>query len=168
MRKMITIAAMGVAFTAGTALGHVQNQRNAFRVLLDGYQEVGPPAGPISTTGTGSLVLHIAADGNSLGYALRYDDLVGEVLQAHIHFGRPAINGGIMVFLCTNLGNGPVGTPACPGPNSGEVSGTLNAANVIGPAGQGIAPGEFSEVVDALRSRSAYGNVHSNVYPGGE
>jgi len=168
MRKVITIAAIGVALVAGTALGHGRSQRNAFRVLLDGYQEVTPPSGPISTTGSGALTLHVAPDGNSLGYALRYDDLVGDVLQAHIHFGRPAINGGIMVFLCTNLGNGPAGTPTCPGPKSGEVSGTLDAADVVGPAGQGIAAGEFSEVVDALRNRSAYGNVHSSLYPGGE
>jgi len=164
MRKVITIAAIGVALVAGTALGQVQNQRNGFRVLLDGYQVVVP----VSTTGTGALTVDVAPDGLSLGYALRYDDLVGNVLQAHIHFGRPAINGGIMVFLCTNLGNGPAGTPTCPGPNSGEVSGTLTAADVIGPSGQGIAAGEFSEVVDTLRTRSAYGNVHSSVYPGGE
>jgi hypothetical protein len=88
-------------------------------------------------------------------------------LQAHIHFGRPAINGGVMVFLCSNIGS-PVPTPACPGPNSGEVSGTLDADDVIGPSGQGIGVGEFSEVVDALRSRSAYGNVHTTLYPGGE
>ena len=72
-----------------------------------------------------------------------------------------------MVFLCSNVGS-PVPTPACPGPNSGQVSGTLDADDVIGPSGQGIAAGEFAEVVRALRSGSGYGNVHSSVYPGGE
>ncbi len=163
MRKLITLAAIGVALAAGTALGQVENQRNHFRVLLDGNQEVVP----VSTSGNGSLELHVAADGNSLDYELRYDDLVGNILQAHVHFGRPAINGGIMVFLCSNIGS-PVPTPACPGPNSGQVSGTLDADDVIGPSGQGIAAGEFSEVVAALRSRSGYGNVHTSVYQGGE
>jgi hypothetical protein len=162
MRKVITIAALGVALAAGTATGHGNSERR-FRVRLDGFQEVVP----VSTTGRGSLVLHVAKDGQSLEYELRYDDLVSNVLQAHIHFGRPAINAGIMVFLCSNIGS-PVPTPACPGPNSGVVSGTLDADDVIGPSGQGIDAGEFADVVDALRNGSAYGNVHTSLYPGGE
>ena len=86
--------------------------------------------------------------------------------QAHVHFGRAAINGGIMVFFCSNVGGPPA--PACPGTTSGAVSGTVGPADVIGPAGQGIAPGEFAEVLEALRSGTAYGNVHSTVYPAGE
>jgi hypothetical protein len=77
------------------------------------------------------------------------------------------VNGGIMVFLCSNLGNGPVGTAACP--PSGSVSGTITAANVVGAASaQGIAAGEFAEVVKAIRHGVAYANVHSTLYPGGE
>jgi hypothetical protein len=164
MRRLVLAAAIGAAFVSGAAVAHSPNQRNAFRVVLDGYQEVLP----VSSTGSGVLAVHVARDGSSLGYALRYGDLVGNVQQAHIHFGRPAMNGGIMVFLCTNLGNGPTTTPGCPGPHDGEVSGTLDASDVVGPAGQGIAPGEFAEVVAALRNRAAYGNVHTDLYMGGE
>ncbi len=163
MYRIITVAAIGVALVAGTALGQEENQRNGFRVNLDGYQEVIP----VATTGAGRFELKVAPDGESLEYTLRYSGLVGNVLQAHIHFGRPAINGGIMVFLCSNVGS-PAPTPACPGPNSGEVSGTLDADDVIGPLGQGIAAGEFSDVVDVIRSSSGYVNVHTSVYPGGE
>jgi len=163
MLKSITIAAIGIGLAAGTALAQVENDRNGFRVVLDGYQEVVP----VSTTGTGVLEVHVALDGQSLDYALRYADLIGDVQQAHIHFGRPAINGGIMVFLCTNLGNSP-SAPPCPGPKSGQVSGTLDADDVIGPSGQGIAATEFSEMLGALRSLSTYVNVHSTLYPGGE
>jgi len=42
------------------------------------------------------------------------------------------------------------------------------AANVIGPAGQGIAPGEFSKVLEAIRSGVTYVNVHSVQFPPGE
>jgi hypothetical protein len=48
------------------------------------------------------------------------------------------------------------------------VSGTITSADVIGPAGQGIAPGEFDELVRALREGATYANVHTTLYPGGE
>ena len=35
--------------------------------------------------------------------------LEGDVQQAHVHFGKRAVNGGISFFLCSNLGNGPAG-----------------------------------------------------------
>jgi len=76
------------------------------------------------------------------------------------------VAGGISVFLCSNLGNGPAGTQACP--QSGTVTGTLRPVDVIGPDGQGIAPDEFAELVKALRAGVAYANVHSSVWPGGE
>jgi hypothetical protein len=164
MRMRILIIAIAVAFAAGTALAHGKNQRNTFRTPVDGYQEI--PT--LSTTGHGLLALHVAPDGSSIGYALRYDALVGDVLQAHIHLGRTAFNGGVMVFLCSNVG-GPPDTPPCPGPNSGQVSGTLDAADVIaGAATQGVAAGELDEVIAALRNGAAYVNVHTSVYPGGE
>jgi hypothetical protein len=48
------------------------------------------------------------------------------------------------------------------------VTGTLTPANVVGPTGQGIAAGEFAEVIRAIRKGSAYANVHSTKFPGGE
>lgn len=79
-----------------------------------------------------------------------------------------SLNGGISVFLCSNLGNGPAGTQACPNP-SGSVRGTITAANVIGPAGQeGIGAGEFDKLAQALRAGVAYVNVHTQQFPGGE
>jgi hypothetical protein len=39
---------------------------------------------------------------------------------------------------------------------------------VIGPAGQGIAAGEFAELLAAMRAGVTYVNVHSTLYPGGE
>ena len=39
---------------------------------------------------------------------------------------------------------------------------------MIGPAGQGIAAGEFAELVRAMLADVAYANVHSTTYPGGE
>ena len=135
-----------------------------FRAGMIGYQEV--PA--ISTLATGSFEAELV-DSNSLTYTLTYSGVEGgTVTQAHIHFGQRSVNGGISVWLCGSATNpGPAGTQVCP-PISGTVTGTITAANVVGPAAQGIAPGQFDELVRALRAGVAYANVHSSTFGGGE
>ena len=120
----------------------------------------------VSTTAVGSFDANLSSDGSSLHYVLSYSGLEGNVLQAHVHFGKTAINGGISFFLCSNLGNGPAGTQTCP--QSGTVEGDITAAQVIGPAAQGIEAGNLAEIVDAMRAGHAYANVHSTKWPGGE
>ena len=88
-------------------------------------------------------------------FKLRYSDLSSPVKFAHVHFGREGVNGGVIAFLC---GGG--GKPACPA--SGEVTGTIVPADVIGPAAQGIAAGEFDEFVRALKADAVYANVHTD------
>jgi hypothetical protein len=129
---------------------------------LTGYEE-NPD---VSTVAKGTLELRIDDNAQTIMYELSYSGLEGTVQQAHIHFGKRAINGGIAVFLCSNLPDPPAGTPACP--QSGEVGGVLEAADVIGPAGQGIEPGAFGELVAAIRAGHTYANVHSMKWPGGE
>jgi CHRD domain len=131
---------------------------------LSGYNET--PL-TISTTGGGSFTAKVANDGGSFAWTLSYEALEGSVLQAHIHFGAPATSGGISVFLCTNLGNGPAGTRLCPA-SPATISGTATAADVLGPTGQGIEAGAFGELLAAMRSGNAYANVHSSKWPGGE
>ena len=145
------------------SLVFAQSGSKNLRDTLTGYEEV--PA--ISTSAFGSFHARISNDESSIQYELNYSALEGAVRQAHIHFGQPGVNGGISVFLCTNLGNGPVGTQACPaGPAT--VSGTITAADVIGPADQGIAAGQFAELIAAIRAGRAYANVHSSLWPLGE
>ena len=91
------------------------------------------------------------------------------VTMAHIHIAQPGVSGGIMVWLCGSASNpGPTGTPACPEAPGGSISGELTPAQVVGPAGQGIAPGEFDEFARAVLNGVAYANVHSMQYGGGE
>jgi hypothetical protein len=121
----------------------------------------------ISTVASGDFGARLSDDGTTIAYELSYDGLEGTVLQAHIHFGKPGVNGGISLWLCQTATNpGPAGTPVCP--TSGTVSGELTAASVVGPAGQGIAAGEFAEILAAIRAGNAYANVHSSKFPGGE
>lgn len=128
----------------------------------------------VSSTASGRFEARIN-DNDTITYTLSYSGLEGDVLQAHIHFGQRGVNGGISVFLCTNLGNGPAGTQACP-PAPATITGTITAADVS-PAGlsatapaiaQGLGTGEFPELVRAIRAGKTYANVHSTKFPGGE
>src|SRR6266852_1827869 len=69
-------------------------------------------------------------------------------------------NTQVMVFFCTNLGNGPAGTPACPA-NGGTVTGTLTAASVVGPTAQNVSPGDFDADIAALNSNTSYANTET-------
>jgi hypothetical protein len=131
---------------------------------LSGYEEA-----PLtfSTTGNGEFHARISHDDTRIQYQLSYSDLEGNVTQAHIHLGAKGIAGGISVFLCSNLGNGPAGTQPCP-PAPATITGTLAAQDVIGPANQGITAGQFNELLSAIRAGVTYVNVHSTLYTGGE
>jgi hypothetical protein len=143
--------------------GSVQAQPgHLFQALLTGYEEV--PS--LSSPAGGRIRMWVASDSSSVAWELSYSGIPTAVTQAHIHFGAMAVNGGISVFLCTNLGNGPAGTQACPA--SGTLSGTFVAGDVIGPAAQGIAAGQYDELLAALRAGYTYANVHSTERPGGE
>ena len=147
-------------------LAQADGGKRSFDADLDGFEEI-PMA--LSTTGSGEFRVKISRDQTSFEYKLSYEDLEGDVRQAHIHFGSRGVNGGIAIWLCGTSSNpGPAGTPTCPGPRSGEVTGTVTAAEVVGPAGQGIDPGEFDEVLKAMREGATYANVHSTKYGSGE
>lgn len=134
-----------------------------FALKLTGFQET--PL-TLSSPASGEFEARIVDQDSQIDWELSYRGFPTNVLQAHIHFGARAITGGISIFLCTNLGNGPAGTQPCP--QMGTISGHIRAADVIGPAGQGIALGELAEIIAAIRAGVAYVNVHTTQFPGGE
>lgn len=156
-----------IVLTVTATFAFAQNFRS-LRANLRGFEE--PP--PISTTGNGKFTAQIN-NNQTIDWALSYSDLEGSVQQAHIHFGQRRVNGGITVFLCTNLGNGPAGTQACPPPPA-TITGTITAADVLTaihpPSGvnSGLGAGEFDELVRAIHAGATYANVHSTLWPGGE
>ena len=165
MRSLRVKLAVAVAIvgTVAIAAAAIAGDRPKLGTALRGYEET--PA--VSTEGHGSFQARISRSSDEIPFTLSYDALEGDVTQAHIHFGQKSVAGGIAVFLCSNLGNGPAGTPACPPPPA-TVTGTITPEDVIGPTSQGISGGEFDELVRALRSGVAYANVHSTTWPGGE
>lgn len=133
------------------------------RAQLAPHNEV--PA--LSTDGTGAFLGTFSVDRQELTFELSYADLEGAVAQAHLHLGQRDVNGGVSIFLCTNLGNGPPGTQPCP-PAPAMITGTVSAADVLGPGDQGIAAGEWDEVRRAIEEGVFYVNVHTDLFPGGE
>ena len=156
---------VGVIALAAAPLASAQNGAR-FGTNLEGLQEV--PV--VSTAGSGVFDAVINRDETAIDYTFSYENIQGTVTQAHIHVGRRDTNGGISVWLCASnppITTAPPGTPACGSP-SASFTGTITAANVVGPTGQLIAPGEFAELVRMIRAGAAYANVHSTLVPSGE
>jgi hypothetical protein len=165
-RLRLYIVSVGALLLAGGvgayafAGGGTNNQFKASKLV--GYEE-NPD---ISTAGTGSLEVSVNNAARTLTYTLRYSALEGDVQQAHIHFGKRAVNGGVVLFLCSNLDNAPAGTPTCP--QSGTVTRTVAASEILAPEMQGLEAGNFAELVAAMRAGRTYANVHSTKWPSGE
>ena len=156
MRKLLFLVAGGGLALAVVAPVVVGNSDQAFTASLNGYLET--PS--ISTTARGTFRAEI--QGNTIRYRLTFSDLGSDSLFAHIHFGRPDVAGGVAAFLC---GGGD--KPACP-LRGGTVTGVIDPTDVVGPSGQGIAPGEFAELIRAMRNGATYANVHSATFGSGE
>ena len=162
---IVLVAAIGATAVASSAAADEGgNTKKMLQVNLSGYAE-NPLA--LSTTGSGRFEALIDDGAQTITYTLTYSGLTGSVTQAHIHFGSASQVGGVSAFLCSNLGNGPAGTQACPAAG-GTITGTITPATIIGPAAQGIAAGEFNALVAAIRNGTAYVNVHSTKFPVGE
>jgi hypothetical protein len=165
MRRRTVLLAVGV-LAAGLLVASLAGATSGKRLKADnlsGYQE-NPD---ISTGASGSFTATLDDTAQTITYTLTYSGLEGTVTQAHVHFGKRAINGGIAFFLCgTTVAPGPAGTPTCPA--DGTVSRTVTAADILGPTDQGIEAMNYDELAAAMRNGSTYANVHSSLWPGGE
>lgn len=164
--EQLLLVALSLLIVSGV-VGAAEKEKTQLRARLDGIHETNPST--IITNGTGTLTATVNDD-SSITYTLSYKNLSTPVTQAHIHIGATKITGGISVFFCSNLSNGPAGTPACPNDatNSGTVTHTVTAADVVGPVGQGVPAGDMADVVRAIASGVTYANVHTTAHPAGE
>ena len=170
---LLLTAGLVPVLAASVAFADDDEGKSSFKATLTGYDEVVGSSstalgdsGSVSTGAQGTFRAKLTNDGTALDFTLTYSGMEGgTVTQAHPHFAQRHVGGGIFGFLC----GGP--KPACP-TQGGTVEGTWTAADVIGPAGQGVAAGSFAEFVRALRAGAVYINVHSNgatpSYPAGE
>jgi hypothetical protein len=184
LSETILVAAV-VAFTTG------YSHADEFSARLNGFNEIGSipttvtvtalgTAAPTSYTGavltdaTGTLRLKLNKD--HFDYTLTYTGpFTSDVQQAHIHFGKSRDSGGIVVWLCqTTAKPAPMAvaaiTPFCttnPNPTA-TVTGMITKANVLAVPGQNVPVGVFDAIADAITSNTAYVNIHTATFPGGE
>jgi hypothetical protein len=169
-----------VAFTASYA------GSEEFKARLTGFNEIGSiPSGAtyaqsytgaVLTDATGTLHLDLDKKKSSIAYTLTYTGpFTSDVQQAHIHFGKSRDSGGIVVWLCqTTAKPAPAQvlaiTPSCtttPNPTA-TVMGTITADNVLPLTGQNVTAKDFDAIEDAITSNTAYVNIHTANFPGGE
>jgi CHRD domain-containing protein len=172
------LAASVVVFSASYACAE------QFKARLLGFNEIGSiPSGAtyaqsytgaVLTDATGTLQLDL--DKKTIAYTLTYTGpFTSNVQQAHIHFGKSRDSGGIVVWLCqTTAKPAPASvaaiTPFCtttPSPTA-TVTGTIIAASVLALAGQNVTAGMFDAIANAITSNTAYVNIHTMNFPGGE
>ena len=129
----------------------------ALRAHLTGFQEVP------SLNSSGRARLRATMTSSQITFTLTYANLSAPPTMAHIHVGQPGVDGGVAAFLC---GGG--SKPACPTTTSGTVSGTIAAADVIGPTTQGFQAGDLASLERAIQAGVTYTNMHTSTFPNGE
>ncbi|VAW75492.1 hypothetical protein MNBD_GAMMA13-1554 [hydrothermal vent metagenome] len=145
---------IATAWTGGAVAGDTSNY---FKAKMSGADNI--PT--IYTPAYGTLKTEVDPYGEYIYFKLYYENFTTKVRQANIHFSQKFANGGANLFLC----GGP--KPACP-EYSGYVEGKLYAEDIIGPAAQGIEPGDIKSVIKAMKKGLTYGNVHTEQYKAGE
>jgi hypothetical protein len=166
MRKVVILGlavilgVLGVSAVALADRGHGKGNGKHFSARLNGWEEDPSQV----TTGTGSFRARVVSP-TRIDFTLRYRDLEDtNVVQAHIHIGSRHESGGISAWLC-----GGTTQPPCPPGPTATVNGTIEAADITGPANQGVEPGNFADLLRAMRKGETYANVHTSPRaPGGE
>jgi hypothetical protein len=148
-----------IAILAGSMLvaPAAYSQTERFSATLVGANEVPP----INTEGRADFNMTIQPSG--ITFSINFSGLSSPLAVAHTHFGVPNVNGGVMIFLC---GGG--GQPDCPATTSGTITGTITAANVVGPTAQGVAVGDLDTALEIVRDGLSYANMHTANFGSGE
>jgi hypothetical protein len=175
LKSISTAALTAAAFLLLGTQGRADDGNNVFSAKFSGFQEIGGlgagETGAIFSQGQGTLGLKIDRTNRLINFTLTYSNLSSDVQQSHIHFGKKHVAGGVMVYFCSNLS--PTLPPMTPTPQpcpaaGGTVTGTIYDINVIGPTTQNVMVHDFDALVAAIKSNTAYGNIHTVNFKAGE
>ena len=156
---LLFIVLFGTSYVAN---GQVQN----YWVSLSGPAE----APPNNSLGTGTGLVTIDVQANTMQVQTTFSGLTGNVTNAHIH-APTAVAGTGTAGVATAV-------PTFPGFPAGGTSGTYNKTFDMTltasynpayiTANGGTPASAFAALITAFNDGKAYLNIHSNVFPGGE
>jgi hypothetical protein len=155
LRKALALASAG----ALCALGFVSTGCDKGTDGMEVFESVLSPANevPVRSTAANGRAQYVT-DGTTVHYTIEVDDITN-VVAAHIHSAAAGVNGPIRVFFYGGGSPNPGG--AVTFTDKGIlVQGSFNASNVTGIS--------FADLLTQMRNGTAYTNVHTSQFPGGE
>jgi len=159
LKRFLSVAAV----IAGSALS-----ANASAALLSWYGTLGPE-GP-GASGTGSALVTFDSISHDLTFDITFSGLSAPTTVAHIHCCTALPGAGtaaVAVDTPTLLGF-PAGVTAGSYLNSFDLDDPLNFVPAFVTANGGTAAGATAALIGGLDAGSAYFNIHSTAFPGGE
>lgn len=159
-RHKFAVAAIGATLALGACsddfpgISGLAPIKQLFKAPLTGTAE--RPT-PVTTSASGNSTITIL-DTNLVRIETRVST-IDSVTQAHIHAGDASVAGPVMVFLLSNV-------PAGRAP----VTGTDRVLSVVDITRTTAfsAPFTFDSLMTRIRAGTAYVNVHTRRFPGGE
>lgn len=182
LSSLIAIVAIASIFTTGTAAiiksVLAQSESSAtttiqspssgqkFSAKMTGDKEVPP----VSTDTTGTIRVEANSQQQTLDYDLTLTNLNGVITGAHIHMGKPGVNGPIVADLnAPGLGGAAAASSSSSSGGgtamtSNSVSGTIRSTDLKGP----LEGKQITDLVKLIEDGRAYTNVHTEQNPNGE
>jgi hypothetical protein len=153
MKRQVVILSMVMA-VALTGVGCQKGTDDAevFQATLSGANEV--PARSTAASGAMGFVVR----GNRVDYSIEIHGL-NALVGGHIHSGAAGVNGPIRIALYPGPGANFSANPLS-GVDGQLYEGSFEASDVVGIS--------YDQLLSEMRAGTAYGNVHSTVFPGGE
>ena len=153
MRRFVLAAMfLGIVGLATSSCTKGSDGATIFQATLTGSGEV-PPRG---TAAQGAVGLTV--DGNTVQYSIEVHGITA-ITGSHIHSGASGVNGPIRIALYPRPGVNfaPTATASVDGV---LLQGTFQASDVVGIT--------FDQLLADMRAGTAYANVHTTQFPGGE
>lgn len=153
MRNAV-VCMMAVAAGFGAFVSNAEaQQRVTVTAMLGGHEEV--PG--VSTGAHGVATVTVDRGAGRVDYQIDIFNLPTGIVGAHIHVGAEGVNGPIIF-----------GFPVAAVGQSGafQLKGSLSSSELLPRAASGIL--SFDDAAFAIASGSAYVNVHSQTFQGGE
>ena len=142
VRRFAFIATVAASLTS---CNDATKGQTLFHATLSAAEEV--PARDTGANGAAGFTL----DGDRVLYSIEANQ-IGNITMSHIHSGAAGVVGPVRVFLFHGPTTGAV--------NGRLVEGSFTAADVTGIS--------FEELLAEMQAGTAYVNVHTTQFPGGE